>query len=96
MKLTFVINHELRAVRADAAVGGAFATCWVVANDLAEARQRVDVELLGAGWRILTTTDERLVRRDSLAHGTERYFDQAQLDGVVAVLDAFPLDPPDG
>jgi hypothetical protein len=96
MMPTFVVCHELRGSGVAGELRGAFSTCWVVAADLDEARRIAEAELVQAGWRVLATLDEHEATRETVSEASMQYFEQAQIDGIVIVLDAFPTGAADG
>jgi hypothetical protein len=90
---TFLVTCEVRPTEfnADARdVGGAFASCWVVAGSLTDAESVATRHLEETGWGVLSDTAAELTSPDDLDEGTESYFRQSRIDGLVCVLHTFP------
>jgi hypothetical protein len=95
---TWRLTHEVRpseAVSEGGTIGGAFANCWVVARTIGEARRRSRRHLEDIGWAVVVAGQEQRMHADELAEGTERYFRQVQVDGLVCILHTFPPEPTD-
>ena len=89
----FLVTYEVRPteMNVDAPdVGGAFANCWVVADSLATAESIASRHLEDTGWGILSAIGGDLKTAEDLAEGTEAYFRQCKIDGLVCVLHTFP------
>jgi hypothetical protein len=95
----YFMGYELRpAPGADAAgIGGAFVRVWLKAPSLEDARRRAQEHLVASGWTILSTLKEAEIRSDARSDaGSEEdrgYLRQAQAEGEVFVIDAFPDEP---
>ena len=66
-----------------------------MASSLEEARERAQRHLTASGWTILATLKESAVRPEAATEEDRGYLRQAQADGEVFVIDAFPLETPD-
>jgi hypothetical protein len=94
----YLISYELRPVDAGPGgegIGGAFANAWVRAPSLGEARARAEQHLRASGWAVLATMAEIAVDPQRVPDESRPYFQQAQTDGEVFVIHAFPPQPPD-
>ena len=90
----FFLGYEVRpaaAAGADAeGIGGAFVRAWIMAPSLEDARQRAQEHLAASGWTILATLKESAVRAEAGSEADRAYLRQAQAEGEVFVIDAFP------
>jgi hypothetical protein len=95
----FFLGYEVRpgpTAGADAAgIGGAFVRAWLRASSLEEARNRAQQHLHASAWTIVTTLKEAEVRPDAGSEADRAYLRQAQAEGEVFVIDAFPTESPD-
>ena len=74
----------------DATRRGAFVNCWVRDRSKRRARAIAETSMRKAGWRVSGLEHHTVVeRRQGLSAG-RRYFDQAQMDGLVLVIHTFP------
>jgi hypothetical protein len=91
----YFLGYELRPVAgADTAgIGGAFVRAWVRAPSLDDARRRAREHLAASGWTILSALKEAEVRSGGSSEVDRGYFEQAQREGEVFVIDAFPDEP---
>ena len=96
----FFLGYEVRPAAeagADAeGIGGAFVRAWLLAPTLEDARQRAQQYLAASGWTILITLKESPVRAEAGSDVDRAYLRQAQAEGEVFVIDAFPRDETDG
>jgi hypothetical protein len=77
-------------------IGGAFVNCWVKSESLNDATQVSEKHLSESGWTILHMEGPpRTVELASIPAESARYFRQAEIDGEVFVIHAFPPEPPD-
>ncbi len=95
----FFLGYEVRPVGEAAGpgseIGGAFVRAWLLATSLEAARQRAEQHLIASGWSILTTLKESAVLPEAGSDEDRAYLRQAQAEGEVFVIDAFPADAPD-
>ena len=90
---TFLLTYEVRptvTVSDGGTIGGAFASCWVVAKTIGEARRRSRREVESAGWAVVANSAQQRIRADQLADEAGQYFRQVQIDGVVLVFYQYP------
>jgi hypothetical protein len=95
---TFLVTYDVRPtapVVGPPGIGGAYANCWIVCASLSDAKQIAANHLEGEGWAIVDTIGATEKLADDLAEGTEPYFRQVQIDGIVAVMHTFPASDPD-
>jgi hypothetical protein len=95
---TFLLSYEARPterVEDRDGIGGAFVNCWVVADDLGRASARARAHLEQTGWAVVTTIKEQVVGLAEVPAGAAAYHRQAQIDGEVYVINAFPPEAPD-
>jgi hypothetical protein len=76
-------------------IGGAFVSCWIVSDALAAARERARKHLEQSGWAIVNVVKEQPIRTTEVPADVEPYYRQAQVDGEVYVIHAFPPEEPD-
>jgi len=89
----FLLNYELRPSGQHPdqdGIGGAYVSAWVRATALEEARQRARAHLQASGWVILDTLSEVAVRAEACPPESRPHLEQAQRDGEVFVIHAFP------
>jgi hypothetical protein len=95
---TFLLTYEVRPTEAVAdrdGIGGAFVHAWIVSGALAEARDRARAHLEETGWAVVRDLGEQAVDAGAATGDAEAYYRQAQVDGEVFVIHAFPPDEPD-
>jgi hypothetical protein len=97
--MLFFLGYEVRPVEGagpDAeGIGGAFVRAWLMATSLEDARRRAQQHLAASGWTIVGTLKEAPVRAEAGSETDRAYLRQAQAEGEVFVIDAFPRDPAD-
>ncbi len=90
---TFIIMVEARPAESNPdqhRVGGAFVTCWVVADSLESALQIADDHILESGWVIVERTRAETADPSEFEDGP--FFKQVQIDGLVTVVHTFPRE----
>jgi hypothetical protein len=96
----FFLGYEVRPAAGAGAeaegIGGAFVRAWLLAPSLEDARQRAQQHLAASGWTILTVLKESPVRAEAGSEVDRAYLRQAQAEGEVFVIDAFPRDEAEG
>ncbi len=75
-------------------VGGAFASCWIEANDEASARRRAITTIESKGWKIKSEEEsftvglgDYLPRDDGF-----KYYEEAKKRGEAYSLQAWPIE----
>lgn len=77
-------------------IGGAFINCWMVGETIGGARDRARKHLEQSGWAIVSVLKEQTIAATAeVPEESEPYFRQAQIDGEVYVIHAFPPEAPD-
>jgi hypothetical protein len=69
----------------------AFVNCWI--RDRASkigVRRIAETQIMKAGWRPTVLEEQSIIERHRLRAAGRRYFDQAQIDGVVLVIYRYP------
>jgi hypothetical protein len=103
----FLITLEVRPVAGEDAfksVGGAFANCWINADDLRSAQLRAVALVEESGWRVHRICEWEIVTeatysdRQPPEEGPDLrdIVTQAFVDGEVCVMHTWPVDAPDG
>jgi hypothetical protein len=95
---TFLLSYELRPTQLlpdRDGIGGAFASCWVVAARREDAAQKARAHLETSGWAIIDVVREQAVGPQEIPADDRLYHRQAQVDGEVYVINAFPPEAPD-
>lgn len=95
---TYLLSYEARPTELlpeRDGIGGAFVSCWIVGEGVAAARQRARRHLEQTGWAVVQTIKEQAIRTTELPAELEPYYRQAQVDGEVYVIHAFPPEEPD-
>lgn len=71
--------------------GEAFVNCWVrTRSSKIGARRIAKSHILKAGWRPTVLDEHAVVERHGIRPAGRRYFDQAQIDGVVLIICQYP------
>jgi hypothetical protein len=94
----FLLSYEARptALLADRdGIGGAFVNCWLVSADVATAVRHARAHLEESGWAIVATIREQAIAPGQVPEDARAYFRQAEIDGEVFVIHAFPPEAPD-
>ena len=94
----YLLSYELRPSASNPqqdGIGGAFVSAWVKSASLESARERARTHLRDSGWEILTEVKEQAVARGSVPPESMEYMRQAETDGEVFVIHAFPPGEPD-
>jgi hypothetical protein len=89
----YFLGYELRPAAEAEGIGGAFVRAWVRASSLEDARLRARQHLDASGWTILTALKEAEVRPEAGSDEDRGYLRQAEAEGEVFVIDAFPDEP---
>src|SRR5687768_16537544 len=90
-----LLSYELRPTNITgdrAGIGGAFVICWLMADSIDSGRAKAQEHLEGSGWAVIKVVDERAVVSDQVPADAVGYYRQAQMDGEVYVIHAFPPD----
>jgi hypothetical protein len=94
----FLLTYEARAtslVENRDGIGGAFVSCWVVSEAIETARERARKHLDQTGWAIVADVGEQVIAPDRIADASRAYYRQAEVDGEVYVIHAFPPEEAD-
>jgi hypothetical protein len=94
----FLLSYEARPtdLLADRdGIGGAFISCWLISASLAEAARRARAHLEQTGWALVATLREQAVAPAEVPAASRPHVRQAEIDGEVYVIHAFPPDEPD-
>ena len=69
-----------------------FASCWIKESDLETAKRKAKDLILGVGWNAEQLLEVHVLERDNYSVDDKqlRYFDQACIDGEVAVIFTTP------
>lgn len=95
---TYLLSYEARPnglLGERDGIGGAFVNCWVLGSSVDEVREQANRHLEASGWTTVTVLAEEAVTAASIPDDVKEYYDQAQIDGEVYVIHAFPPEPPD-
>jgi hypothetical protein len=78
-------------------IDGAYATCWVKDPVFAAADEAARAFIDAHGWQIEEPDEHLLVTEADCPPGTNgrEFFEQAQLDGLVLVLNTWPVGAPE-
>jgi hypothetical protein len=94
----YLVTHELRPSADNAeleGIGGAFVNCWLKTPSLEDALASARRHLADSGWQILMEGEAHPVVRDRVSDQWMKYVRQAEVDGEVFVINAFPPETPD-
>jgi hypothetical protein len=92
------LSYELRPAEDNSdreGIGGAFVSAWIKAASLDAARELASTHLRDSGWVVLETLMERPVTLASCPEESREHFRQAEAQGEVFVIHAFPPEPAD-
>jgi hypothetical protein len=95
---TFLLSYETRPTELlpdRDGIGGAFASCWVVTRGLEEAVKKARAHLEESGWAIIDVIREQAIAPQEVPPEARPYHRQAQVEGEVYVINAFPPEAPD-
>lgn len=90
---TFLVTYEVRPAESNPErndLGGAFVSCWVVADTLESALRITNESIAGNDWVIVEQTDAAAVSADDQASNV--YCRQARIDGLALVFFRFPKE----
>lgn len=88
-----LLSYEARATEAIPdrdGIGGAFISCWVMGDSLAACRERAQKHLEETGWAVVRELGARPIGAAEIPEDDRRYARQAEIDGEVYVINAFP------
>jgi hypothetical protein len=95
---TFFLAYETRPTELlpdRDGIGGAFASCWLVSPRLEDAVQKARAHLEESGWAIVDVIREQAIAEGEVPVESRPFHRQAQVDGEVYVIHAFPPEAPD-
>jgi hypothetical protein len=96
--MMYLLSYELRPSADNPereGIGGAFVNSWIEAPSMEEARQRAQTHLTASGWVILNVEKEQTMPKERVAPDSMTHFQQAERDGEVFVIHAYPPEEPD-
>jgi hypothetical protein len=101
MRGVYVVSVEALPLQGSAnadAYEGAYINVYVVSSSEGAAIESAKREVAESGWRTCQVEKIVFVNREDFVAGSDgvKYFDQAQIDGVVAVVHTYALDQDEG
>jgi hypothetical protein len=95
---TYLLTYEARPndlLDERDGIGGAFVSCWILGSSLDVVREQASSHLEATGWTKVAVIAEGPVAPEAISDDVKEYYEQAQIDGEVYVINVFPPEPPD-
>ena len=95
---TYLLTYEARPndlLDERDGIGGAFVSCWILGSSLEVVREQAERHLEATGWTKVAVIAEGPVASETIPDDVKEYYEQAQIDGEIYVIDAFPPEAPD-
>ena len=93
MRFLIYTAHPKRNTEASGKYAGADVACWIRTDDAQTARRQAKRLIQSHGWIVGQLEDERAITREDYTESADGlpHFEQAQVDGEVAVFFTSPL-----
>jgi hypothetical protein len=94
MRFLIYTAHPNKRTDASRKYAGADVACWINSDDRLEARRKARHLIEMQGWIVDRLEEERPIARGDYAESSDglQHFEQAQIDGEVAVFFTSPLE----